>query len=122
MVMITGVLGENFKWFENAVNPCSSAQFNVSFTPTVDRQTDCNFPFSENMSVVMQSTCTKRHLYLYSVAEVGSSGDSHHGQQARSCPDVQDNDLLTASLHSGHSRPDALVVLLILGKRAQQPS
>lgn len=66
-----------------------------------------------------RSTSTKRQLYLYSVAEVGSGGDGHHGQQARSRPDVQDDDLLTASLHSGHGRPDALVVLLILGTTAE---
>lgn len=53
-------------------------------------------------------------LYLHSVAEVCASGERHHGQQASSCPDVQDDDLLTAGLHPGHSRPDALVILLIL--------
>lgn len=68
----------------------------------------------------VQTTPTKDHLYLHSVAEVGSGSDSHHGQQARSCPDVQDDDLLATSLHSGHSRPDALVVLLIL--EAESPS
>lgn len=57
-------------------------------------------------------------LYLHSIAEVGTSGESHHGQQASSCPDVQDDDLLTARLHPGHSRPDALVILLILEVRA----
>lgn len=52
--------------------------------------------------------------YLHSVAEVGAGSDSHHGQQARSRADVQDNDLLPTSPDPGHRRPDALVVLLIL--------
>lgn len=62
----------------------------------------------------VQSTSTKEPLYLHCIAEVSSSSDSHHGQQTRSRPDVQDDDLLTTSLDPGHSGPDALVVLLIL--------
>lgn len=62
----------------------------------------------------VQSASTKEPLYLHCVAEVSSSSDSHHGQQTRSRPDVQDDDLLPTSLYPGHSGPDALVVLLIL--------
>lgn len=57
-------------------------------------------------------------MYLHSIAEVRTSGESHHGQQASSCADVQDDDLLTARLDPGHSCSDALVVLLILEERA----
>lgn len=53
-------------------------------------------------------------LHLHSVTEVGSSGDGHHGQEARSSPDVQDDHSFTSSLYSGHSSPDALIVLLVL--------
>lgn len=63
---------------------------------------------------ISKSTSTKDHPYLHSIAEVSSSSDSHHGQQARSSPNVQDDDLLTSSLYSGYSCPDALIVLLIL--------
>lgn len=59
----------------------------------------------------------RKHLYLHSVAEVGSSSDGHHWQQACPRPDVQDDHLLTSSLYSGHSRPNPLVVLLILKVR-----
>lgn len=64
--------------------------------------------------VHVQSASTKEPLYLHCVAEVSSSSDSHHGQQTRPRPDVQDDDLLPTSLYPGHSGPDALVVLLIL--------
>lgn len=53
-------------------------------------------------------------VHLHSVAEVGPSGGSHHGQQARPRPDVQDHDLVATSLHSGHGCSDALVVFFIL--------
>lgn len=53
-------------------------------------------------------------LYLHSVAEVGPSGHSHHGQQACPRSNVQDDDLLPTGLHSGHRCSDALVVFYIL--------
>ena len=61
-----------------------------------------------------------KHLYLHGVAEVSSGSDGHHGQEAGSGPDVQDDDPLAASLYSGYGTPDALIVLLILKEKKEQ--
>lgn len=52
--------------------------------------------------------------YLHSVAEIRSGRDGHHGQQAGSRPDVQNDDRLATSLQSRHSATDSLIIFLIL--------
>lgn len=59
-------------------------------------------------------------MYLHGIAEVCAGSDGHHGQQAGSGPDVQDDDPLISSLQSGYGSPDALIVLLILKDRSFQ--
>lgn len=61
--------------------------------------------------------CRKRAIgdvHLHGVTEVSPGRDGHHRQEASSGADVQHDDPLAASLHSGYSSPDALVVFLIL--------